>query len=218
MRALNICFLNLCLLVVTSSVAFAAPLPQPGLEASRKTVREILSDKGEISMMSLRASGPSAYVLSQKLAFSEAEPMRVRWRAVMALAQLKPVKAEVDLKRALQNKTWFMRSAAVVASQRLTLKRSVKWARHLILKDKALMVRLSALDVLAKYKSKANAKFLWANIDSSKNFHRGRSLWIRIKMLKVLKSWAYDDDQKKFQHYSKDADPALRLLATQAIL
>src|SRR4051812_22149283 len=84
-----------------------------------------------------------------RTAFSRDKDMPSRWKALMSAAQLGREKATPDLLKASRHQDWFMRSASMIALADYNPAEGVRVAKRLI-KDKALVVRSSAVDLLAK--------------------------------------------------------------------
>lgn len=197
---------------------FAAPMPAKPVDVlMHKKVREIVSSDGDIPVVDLQSLSPTKKEALQAIAFNDNEEMRVRWRALVALAKTEKAAAKEDLSKAFHSKVWYMRNGALLASPYAGKKWSQKWAKYLFEKDEALLVRMAALDLIAQEKKDENAKLLWEKLDSPKNFHNGQSLMIRGRIMKALETWGFAQDKAKFKKYVSDADEVVREHAALAL-
>ncbi len=126
---------------------------------------------------------PALVTLSQ----SEKKAMPVRWKALTLAAYLKKEKYLPELEKALKSKEWFMRNAGLVAIYSFDKKRAQSVAKDLI-KDKALVVRSAAIEVLGNQPELApeTRDLFWEEMSASYNFRQKQGLWVREQILEKL--------------------------------
>lgn len=175
---------------------------------------EVLRLPGQNRRMVVQSEGEKYYKNFISLAFSEEQPMSLRWKALMAAAESQGVKSTEDLIRASAHKQWYMRNAALIALREVNPEKGEQVAKKL-LKDKALVVRSAAVEVLNKSLSPAVRDLLWAELYESYNFKNTQSLWIRHQIVDVLAKQPLDREIKGFAELLSDKDlrvqgPAVR--------
>lgn len=126
---------------------------------------------------------PVLITLSQ----SEKKSMQTRWKALTLAAHLKKGQAMPELEKALKSKEWFMRNAGLVAIQSFNAPKAMKAAKDL-LKDKALVVRSAAVEVIGSQKELGpeTRDLLWEEMNASYNFRQKQGLWVREQILEKL--------------------------------
>lgn len=191
---------------LSATSAFAAPNP---------TI-DLLQLPPQNRRMALRDLSADQFQRLSELAFSDAQPMRLRWAAVVSLAQARPQEALPLLLKASRDGKWFMRNAALVALAETHPLQAEAVAKRLM-KDKALVIRSAAVDVLAKYPSAENRDLLWSELDASYNFHHGASLWIRSQIVGQLARKPQDQEMKFFARLLRDKDPRVHLASIQGL-
>lgn len=206
------------LIVFLSFKIFAAPIPTKPVDVLlQRKVRDLISSEGDIPVVGLQSLANSKKDILKSIAFDENEEMRMRWRALMALAKTEKEKSKEDLSKAFKSNTWFMRNGALLASPYAGKKWSLKWAKYLFEKDNALLVRMAAVDLIAENKSQDTAKLLWSRLDSKENFHNGQSLMVRGRIMKALSSWSFPNDKQNFKKYINDKDHIVKEQAALAL-
>lgn len=194
-------------------MAFAAPhssFPDRIDPVELKT-RLIKNEIEEIKKM-----GPRGYEALIGLMKSENESVEHRWNAVLAVAKIGGTESLADIRFADQNPTWFMRSAGLLAHSLIDLDKGVSRAKNLIHTDGALLVRAAALQVIAQ-DPQMERDFLWAELYNPLNFKNGRSLSLRLSLLKVLEKNALKKELPKFVALSQEKDEEIRNYSKQII-
>ena len=141
----------------------------------------------------------------------------MRWKAFMVMVKIGKEKSLPEVKKALQSREWFMRSAGLLALESLDSKASVVWAKKLFLKDKAMMVRAQAIDILRNNPSKELRSLMWKKLYSKENYHRKKSLWIRKKILSFLADYGDTSELQRFKKTLYDRDPRLHSVAMNGL-
>ncbi len=174
MTLANFPFLIALLGIQFSAQASITPLALEVLAMPEQNRIQIASEKsGEMY--------PALIRISQ----SETEVMQTRWKALTLAAQLNPQRALPELEKQLKSPQWFMRNAALIAMQTQAPKLAQKAALELI-KDKALVVRSAAVEVLSPDLDSAARDLLWDEMEAKYNFRKEQSLWIREQILAKL--------------------------------
>jgi len=182
--------------------AFAAIPAKPSINPK---VFEILSLPSENRSQVALNSDQDMYKDYVAVAFSEGQSMRMRWRALMLAAELHRDKATPDLLKASLHKQWFMRNAALVALAEVNEAEAQKLAKKL-LKDKALVVRSAAVDVLQKSPLPEIRDLFWEELAQKYNFRNKESLWIRSQIVEALAQKPADFEIKSFTKLLDDKD------------
>jgi HEAT repeat protein len=120
-----------------------------------------------------------------RISRSASESMQTRWRALTLASSLKSQEVLPELEQALKAPEWFMRNAALVSLEQYHPKRAQQ-AAQVLLKDKALVVRSAAVQVLGKKMDDQTRDLFWEQLASAQNFRHKQSLWIRGQMLSLL--------------------------------
>lgn len=177
---------------------------------------DILSLPGANRRMVIRDQGSRNYQDYLKVAFDSAQPMSMRWRALMSAADAKGKESTSDILIAANSKDWFMRNAALVALAEINPAESTKLAQKL-LKDKALVVRSAAVEVLAKDVSSESRELLWKELEQEYNYKNAQSLWIRYQIVTVLAKKPQDKELKTFAKLLTDADIRVQMPAVKGL-
>jgi hypothetical protein len=151
-----------------------------------------------------------------KLAFDEGTSMKMRWKALMAAAMIRKEKATPDLLKASKNSQWYMRSAAMTALAEYNPAESERVAQGL-LKDKALVVRSTAVDILGQSLSPQVRDLFWEELHQKYNFKNKTSLWIRPQILAALAKRPLDQETPMFSKLLREPEQEMQLLAVQGL-
>ncbi len=151
-----------------------------------------------------------------QVAFDDKASMKLRWRALMAAAQIRQKNSTVDLVKASKDQQWFMRSAAMTALVEYNPEESERIAKNL-LKDKALVVRSMAVDVLSQSFSPEVRDLFWEELHQKYNFKNQHSLWIRPQMLSALAKKPLDQETAMFSKILKEPELKIQLIAVQGL-
>lgn len=149
----------------------------------KRTVRHLLSSSER--SQDLKKLGPEGYKQLRAIMFSPSEKIEHRWNAVLSLAKIGGTDSLADVEKALKDSTWYMRSAGLLATRLIDKQMGQARAKELMSHDPALMVRASALQVLAQ-DEKVDRPYLWSQLKNPRNFNNGRGLSIRESILQVL--------------------------------
>ena len=151
-------------------------------------------------------------------AFSETQEMSVRWNSLMQMTKMKKNESVIDLKKALNSNTWYMRNAGLIALDSINPDLAFDVAKKQ-LEDPALVVRSAAVDVLAKNKKKTAEvrELLWKEIYSKKNKIKSKSLWIRPQISQYLAIDPQPQEREKFLALMEEKDEEIRIIAEKAL-
>ncbi len=203
-------------LVVLIGVPAFAAIPKTIVDEPPKGMLAILELPLPQRLRALRAAGPEGYKLLRTVMFDPSSKIESRWRATMAIGRLGGELSLPELERAKSAEVWELRSAALLATARFDRETASKWAREL-LKDKALLVRLSAVQTIQSLDDRTAIPILWAQLDSQNNFKRGQSLFIRRRIVEALASLEGKGAESKFVGLLEDKDGSLHEPAMVAL-
>ncbi len=196
-------------LILTTTLALAPALSVqaaiPAKNNLRPRVIEILNLPPENRTQALLSTTEDMYKEFISVAFAEDQSMRLRWRALMMAAEGRREKSTPDLLKASIHKQWFMRNAALVALAEVNEPEAQKLAKKL-LKDKALVVRSAAVDVLQKSPRPEVRDLLWEEMNQKYNFRNQESLWIRPQIVEAMALKPADHELKLFTKFLSDKD------------
>ncbi len=151
-----------------------------------------------------------------RISRSDAETMQTRWKALTLASALKSEQVLPELELSLQAPEWFMRNAALLSLEKYHPKRA-KTAAVALLKDKALVVRSAAVQVLAKQMDAKTRDLFWEELNSPKNFRRKQSLWIRSQMLSSLAQNPESHETAMFLKSLQESDVKIQASAVKAM-
>lgn len=177
---------------------------------------EVLNLPAENRRMLIHETGDRHYDSFIALAFSEGQPMSVRWRALTAAAETRGERATTDLLKASADRQWYMRNAALVALTEVNPAQGEILAQKL-LKDKALVVRSAAVQALEKSTSSAVRDLLWDELNQDYNFKNTQSLWIRAQIIGILNQKPLDRELKVFAGLLSDKDLQVQANAVRGL-
>lgn len=197
-------------LALTASLSAQAAIPAKN--NLRPKVMEILNLPPENRSQALLATTEDMYKEFVAVAFTENQTMRLRWRALMMAAENRREKSTPDLLKASVHKQWFMRNAALVALAEFNEPEAQKLARKLI-KDKALVVRSAAVDVLQKSPRPEVRDLLWEEMNQKYNYRNHESLWIRSQIVEAMAQKPVDHELKIFTKFLNDKDARVQSAA-----
>jgi hypothetical protein len=199
-------------LLVFPTISFAA-IPSK----NNTSFQRALSAPHKIAVSEIYKMGPSAYKKLNNIAFDSSQPMNTRWKSFMVMTSIGQKKSLPEIDKALRDKIWYMRSAGLLAMQKVNRAKAVEWAKYLLKKDPALMVRIKAVDVLESDPKSVTKDLFWKKLYSKENFHRNESLWIREKMVSHLASFPRKKDMKRWKKALFDKDIKVQKHAVRAI-
>lgn len=141
------------------------------------------------------------------------QAMQSRWSSLLKAAQLASTTEHVlQLQKFSKDELWYMRNASLVALQKAN-RQVAEQTAQLLIKDKALVVRSAAVDILAENLNRQNKLILFSELNQPYNFNKKSSLWIRGQIIEKLKSRADAEDRDFFVKSLYDSD---RQIATQS--
>ena len=108
-----------------------------------------------------------------------------RWICAQVLGKMGGDESQEALMRGLKDKLFLIRLASVKALTPLQGK-GIASALEKMLSDKAMVVRSEAALAIAQRGSTSSVEALTRELFESRNFHRGKSLWVREDILKAL--------------------------------
>lgn len=200
-------------LLLVFQLVHAAPIKKSPDEMI-KDVRQILTENKQLE--NIKQYGPDGYLQLLSIANSPQESIEVRWNAMMAMARIGGVHSIPDLEKNLTHSLWYMRSGALNALSMVEKDRGLARAKLLLKNDPALLVRASALQVVAQ-QSTVDSKYLWTELYNPLNFDNGYSLSIRKSIIKVLSKTPSKKEAPKFIALIRDKDPEVRTIAIHAL-
>ncbi|MNL47184.1 hypothetical protein D3C87_1699560 [compost metagenome] len=109
-----------------------------------------------------------------------------------------------------------MRNAALVAMNEVHPAEAELLAKRL-LKDKALVVRSAAVEILRTKVSAANRDVLWEELNQSYNFKNKQSLWIRSQIVEVLAVKPKNHELTMFSNLLSDKDERIQIPAVRGL-
>lgn len=165
---------------------------------------------------SLRAQGPAGYKNLRAIMFDPNSKIDARWRSTMAVGRLGGQLSLPELERASKADVWELRSASLIAISRIDRRTASDWSRRL-LQDKALLVRLTAVETLEGLQDRAAVSDLWAQLDNRQNFKRNRSLFIRRRIVEALSKLESPEASVRFASLLDEDDPQILKSAIMAL-
>lgn len=193
------------------SVVFA--LPQTNAPFEKNKLKQALQQD---RLADLKKMGPQGYKELRQIMLSDSEPMESRWQAILAMAKIGREESRQDLEQNLQSPTWFVRSASLLGLSLIQSEVGEQKAKEAMSKDRALLVRATALQVLSQSK-KIDRSFLWKELHNPINFHQGRSLSLRKSIVKVLAQNPKKEEADKFSFLLKEGDLEIRQISRGAL-
>ncbi len=205
------------LLVATVLLALSsqAAIPPKSVQANQEAYDVLLLPEINQRQVALKKS-ETLYPALIRISRQETESMPMRWKALTLASSLKPDQALPELEIALKSPNWFMRNAALLSLAQYHPERGQKAAQAL-LKDKALVVRSAAVQVLGKNLNAGNRDLLWENLNAPENFRRQQSLWIRGEILSMLAAKPEARETALFVKSLNDKDPKIQASAVVAM-
>lgn len=144
------------------------------------------------------------------------QSMKIRWRGMMALVRIDKKKAEKELPKFIENKSWYIRNAALIALNEFDPSLSAKYAEKLI-SDPALVVRSAAVDILKHNMNQQRRDLLWEEFHQARNIHGKSNLWIRSQILEILAKNPRPLERKLFEVIAAQKNVELAKIAKSAL-
>lgn len=142
--------------------------------------------------------------------------MERSWYTILRMGKSHPKSSKSYLKSLLKDRRWYIRSAALKALSKHHRKETLLAAK-VLMDDPALIVRAGAVEVVKELGGKELSSYLWKKLYSSENFRKGKSLWIRKKIVEALASFSQEKDIENFVRVLTDKDQRLYPSAISAI-
>lgn len=143
--------------------------------------------------------------------------MNERWSSLVKAAELATAGQLGQIKEFSDHSEWFMRNAALVALKKINQQEARQEARKLI-KDKALVVRSAAVDILAQdLVASDDRRLLMEELNQDYNFNKKSSLWIRQQILEKLSETATTSDRQFFAKTLFDMDKNIAELSARTL-
>lgn len=203
------------LIFIAFSAHAAVPPSKPAMTTNH--LIEILSLPAKNREAALKTLPESSYKNLVQMAFDYKWSMGIRWQALTTAANLKKENSTQDMIRATKSSEWFMRSAGLLSLKEVNPEMAELTARSLI-KDKALVVRSAAVDVLKSQMKKESRPLFWSELDANYNFKKKQSLWIRPQLVAALAERPKDEELPQFvKILMKDSDSQVRWQAVQGL-
>lgn len=151
-----------------------------------------------------------------KIASSSSQGIKMRWKALILAAKIRPEMASKDIAAFAKHEDWFMRNATLTAIQEVNPQASREVAQEL-LKDKALVVRSAAVEVMGKQLTPESREKLWHELNQKYNYKGAQSLWIRSQIIEHLNRSPRHEEMKRFAQALVDKDLKVRAAAVIAM-
>lgn len=151
-----------------------------------------------------------------RMASDENLGMNKRWSSLISAASLSDSKNIDQIRSFTSNKQWYMRNASLIALFKADPSIAVIEAKKL-LKDKALVVRSAAVEVVSKNLTSEHKKVLEEEFMKNYNFHKNSSLWIRKQIIEKLSSTAGRQDRDFFAKNLFDTDKDVSLISAKTL-
>lgn len=181
------CSVALCFGAVSSHAAKAKTEKTPLVPALKKQIADYRQSSFEPLIQQIESQyGTESVLPLVEIAKNRAFQERHRYIALMAAAKIGGTASSKWLSSLLSDRSWVVRSGTLRAL-RSTDDVEIASKSLDLLKDKALVVRLEAVDTVAHLKPKGWEQALLRVMDRPENYVRGRALWVPNRALKALK-------------------------------
>lgn len=181
---------------------------------SYSQIRRMVQLEGKEDL--IKKLGPEAYKHMRDLMLSSNESVEDRWKATLALAKVGGPLSVPDLEIVLKNSQWFMRAAGILGIGIADRAIGIQKAKEFMRADPALLVRATALQVLAQQQN-LDKDFLWSEIQNPMNFNNGKSLPIRVSILKVLEKSLDHGDTDRLMALSREDNKEIQSIARDSL-
>lgn len=151
-----------------------------------------------------------------KLALNQRAPMSQRWIAVINSFDVAVDQEMKQLSQLFEHKDWFIRNASLLAIEKKDKLKAEQFAIKSI-KDRALVVRSAAAEILIKLDNEGTLKTLKEELNQPYNFRGQQSLWIRGQMMGYLITKTDQVDRDFYVQGLFDKDTAIAELSMQAL-
>lgn len=142
--------------------------------------------------------------------------MNSRWSSLIRSTEFATKETYEDIRKFTTHKEWYMRNAALVALGKIDKDLALEEARKLV-RDKALVVRSAAVEVIAKTMNDDNKKLLISEVNQGYNYNKKSSLWIRRQILEKVAVVANQADRELFVKNLFDQDKKIAELSARVL-
>lgn len=202
------------LLMISFNFLWSVPQPNNSLEVQ---VAESLRNTRFVAAEKIRVKGTRAKNILEEMAFDKNHSMNTRWKSFMVFVEVEKENSLPAITRALNDSTWFMRSAGLTALNSINQRLAHKWSYKILQKDPALMVRMKAFEILKDSKDSQVNNLFWRKIFSEDSQHKSKSLIIRGDMARALLQNPKQEDRGRWIKLLHENDRELQMIATQAL-
>ena len=152
-----------------------------------------------------------------KIALDQQLPMSQRWTAVMKTFETASGGVETkQLEQFFAHKDWYIRNAALIAMERKSVPKAVEAAKKAV-KDRALVVRSAAAEILIKSDQAESVRILIDELNQPYNFRGKQSLWIRSQVMNYLSTKFDSIERDFFVQLLFDKDSKVAYMAMDAL-
>ena len=142
--------------------------------------------------------------------------MNSRWTSLIRSVEYAEKEQLAEVRKFIENKEWYMRNAALVALHKADKETAIVEAKKLI-KDKALVVRSAAVEVLGRNMNDEHKKILIDEMDQGYNFNKKKGLWIRRQIVEKLAVKSGPEDKSFFVKYLFDEDKRIAQISAKVL-
>ncbi len=190
--------------------------PSPG-SSSYYQIEDTLKLSRFAAADQVRVQGDGLKNSLKQLAFDKKASMDVRWKSFMVYVEVEKEQSLPMITKALNDSTWFMRSAGLTALNSINKRLAQRWAYKIMQKDSALLVRMKAFEVLKDSKDSQVSHLFWKKLFSEDSQYKNQSLWIRGDIARTLLKDPKKEDHSKWVQLLHDKDKEMQMIATQAL-
>jgi hypothetical protein len=140
-----------------------------------------------------------------------------KWSLLKKIRRGNPEFARKVYLSCIESLDWVLRSGGIQFLASLDPELARPKALKLLNEDPALMVRSAALSALEAIGLKKHKEALWSNLNNSRNFHKGHSLWIRKEIAKNLFVMTEEADNAQWIKLLNDTDAQVVQFSIQAL-
>lgn len=151
-----------------------------------------------------------------KMALNSQAPMSQRWVAVINSFDVASESEMKQLSQLFDHKDWFIRNASLLAIEKKDKLKAEQYAIKSI-KDRALVVRSAAAEILIKLDNEGALKTIKEEINQPYNFRGQQSLWIRGQMMGYLVTKTTQVERDFYVQALFDKDPQIAEMSMNAL-
>lgn len=209
----SVLILMMCMTSLQSWAVKSDNLPENELVENTEQLLRLA--KSDLEKMANKFTIEQKLVL-RRIAFNKKADLQIRWRALVLATRLLGGEMRTDIHTASKSSDWFMRSAAMMAASEISTEEAALLARRMI-KDKALVVRSAAVDILGSTGEDSDRELLWHIIKDPINLRKGQSLWIRSQALQLLAKSPQKKEISQYVELLRESDLELQAIAIHAL-